>query len=92
MPKRRNAAEAALTRRSEVKGRKSDDWVSREGRVMINTKFFASFAIFARAIKLRIGFRAKDAKDAKNLESELVKFVHKSFDVTFEEFPAEVYQ
>ena len=39
------------------------------------------------------GFRAKDAKNAKKLlQGELVEFVYESFDVTFEELTAKVYQ
>jgi len=42
---------------------------------------------------LKTGFRAKDAKNAKKLlRGELVGFVYESFDVTFEELTAKVYQ
>jgi len=42
---------------------------------------------------LKTGFRAKDAKNAKKLlQGELVEFVYESFDVTFEELTAKVYQ
>ena len=43
--------------------------------------------------RLKTGFRAKDAKNAKKLlQGELVEFVYESFDVTFEELTAKVYQ
>ena len=42
---------------------------------------------------MKIGFRAKDAKNAKKLlQGELVEFVYESLDVTFEELTAKVYQ
>ena len=49
--------------------------------------------LVARKISLKTGFRAKDAKNAKKLlQGELVEFVYESFDVTFEELTAKVYQ
>ena len=42
---------------------------------------------------MKTGFRAKDAKNAKKpLQGEFVEFVYESFDVTFEELTAKVYQ
>ena len=42
---------------------------------------------------VKTAFRAKDAKNAKKLlQGELVEFVYESFDVTFEELTAKVYQ
>ena len=42
---------------------------------------------------VKTGFRAKDAKNAKKLlQGELVEFIYESFDVTFEELTAKVYQ
>ena len=52
-----------------------------------------SFAFFASLARVQTGFRAKDAKNAKKLlQGELVEFVYESFDVTFEELTAKVYQ
>jgi hypothetical protein len=47
----------------------------------------------SRKETVKTGFRAKDAKNAKKLlQGELVEFVYESFDVTFEELTAKVYQ
>jgi hypothetical protein len=47
----------------------------------------------SRKETLKTEFRAKDAKNAKKLlQGEFVEFVYKSFDVTFEELTAKVYQ
>ena len=58
--------------------------LSREGQLMAHRH---------TGSKRNVGFRAKDAKNAKKLlQGELVEFVYESLDVTFEELTAKVYQ